>query len=279
MINLLSIDIGIKNLAYCIKQFDTTTGCFKIIKWDIINLCSVIPNCYKCKKNAKFTKNNIYYCNQHVKNSDFLICDYTDKSLKKENLTSLFKIAEKYNIKYDKPINKSHLIELINNYIQIEYLNRIETINANNINLIDIGINIKERFYDIFIDINSNNYIDLTTIDNILLENQISPIASRMKTIQGMIAQYFINNGNYNILFISSQNKLKPFCQNKKTTYNERKKISIDVTKSILELNNLNDDLDYFIKHKKQDDLADCLLQGLSYIILNNKYNIKFKIQ
>ena len=47
MINILSIDIGIKNLAYCIKEFDTTSGYFKIIKWDIINLCSVIPNCYK----------------------------------------------------------------------------------------------------------------------------------------------------------------------------------------------------------------------------------------
>ena len=279
MIKILSIDIGIKNLAYCIKEFDTLTGYFKIIKWDIINLCSTIPNCYKCKKNAKFTKNNIYYCNQHVKNSDFLICEHTEKSLKKETLSSLFKIAEKYNIKYDKPINKSDLIELINNYIQVEYLNRIESINANNINLIDIGINIKNRFYDIFIDINSINYIDLESIDYILLENQISPIANRMKTIQGMIAQYFINNGNYNILFISSQNKLKPFSQNIKTTYNERKKISVDVTKFILEVNNLNDELEYFIKHKKQDDLADCLLQGLSYIILNNKYNIKFKIQ
>ena len=29
-------------------------------------------------------------------------------------------------------------------------------------------------------------------IDTVIIENQISPIANRMKTLQGMIAQYFI---------------------------------------------------------------------------------------
>ena len=44
--------------------------------------------------------------------------------------------------------------------------------------------------------------IDLSTIDIILLENQISPIANRMKTLQGMIAQYFIINNNHGIHII-----------------------------------------------------------------------------
>lgn len=278
MVNILSIDIGIKNLAYCIIEFNNNTGLFKIVKWDIINLCSIIPQCCKCNKESKYTKNGIYYCNKHVKYSDFLICEHNEKSLKKENLISLFKIADNYNIKYEKSIKKNDLIYLIKEYIDLSYINKIENINANNINLIDIGINIKNRFYDIFINNNSENYINIDTIDYILLENQISPIANRMKTIQGMLAQYFIINGNYNIDFISSQNKLKPFC-NKKTTYNERKKISINITKFLLEINNHNNELDYFIKHKKQDDLADCFLQGLSNIILNSDFNIKFKLE
>ena len=37
-----------------------------------------------------------------------------------------------------------------------------------------------------------------------------------MKTIQGMIAQYFIDCNNYNIEFISAANKLKLFNNNKK---------------------------------------------------------------
>jgi hypothetical protein len=50
------------------------------------------------------------------------------------------------------------------------------------------------------------------------------PIANRMKTLQGMIAQYFIMNNVINIEFISACNKLKDFNTNKNTTYSERKK-------------------------------------------------------
>ena len=37
--NLISFDIGIRNLAYCIIQYDTESGTCNIQNWDIINLC------------------------------------------------------------------------------------------------------------------------------------------------------------------------------------------------------------------------------------------------
>ena len=40
-----------------------------------------------------------------------------------------------------------------------------------------------------------------------------------MKTLQGMIAQYFIMKNKTSIEFVSSTNKLKLFIGNKKTTY------------------------------------------------------------
>ena len=43
---LLSIDVGIKNLAYCLMSKDA------IIKWDVINLCGADPLCTICKKQA-----------------------------------------------------------------------------------------------------------------------------------------------------------------------------------------------------------------------------------
>ena len=104
-------------------------------------------------------------------------------------------------------------------------------------------------------------------IDIVLIENQISPIANKMKTIQGMLAQYFIMN-NVNIIdFVSSSNKLKDFTEGK-TTYNERKKLGIKIMKEQL-LNKRIDLRKIFDKHKKKDDLADSYLQGLWYI--NNK--------
>ena len=98
-----------------------------------------------------------------------------------------------------------------------------------------------------------------------------------MKTIQGMIIQYFILKNIKNIDIISSQNKLKLLkdyenIENiKKTSYGDRKKMGINLTNKILDTNEkLRGSKDLFIGQKK-DDLADSFLQGLYYI----KHNIK----
>ena len=98
----------------------------------------------------------------------------------------------------------------------------------------------------------------------VIIENQISPIANRMKTIQGMVSQYFIMRNNCrHIEFISSMNKLKEYNgSNIKINYSDRKKLGIKVCLEILNDN----DKEFFIKHKKKDDLADSFLQGLWYI-------------
>jgi hypothetical protein len=55
-----------------------------------------------------------------------------------------------------------------------------------------------------------NEIAGIHDITHVVIENQISPIANRMKTIQGMLAQYFImNNTDIHIEFVSSANKLK----------------------------------------------------------------------
>ena len=110
----------------------------------------------------------------------------------------------------------------------------------------------------------------INSIDKILIENQIGPIANRMKSIQGMITQYLILNNNYNIEYVSPINKLKYFDNSKKLSYNERKKSSILYTQKILQKKNMINDLDYFNNHSKKDDLADTLLQALYYLIFKN---------
>jgi len=265
---ILSIDVGIKNLAYVIVEQLKNNEEFVISKWDIINLCNKIPSCSCCSKPAKFSKNSDYYCKQHTKKTDFKIPTINTKILPKKNLKDVTIIANENNIEFDKSTSKSDLIKLIEEHIDKNYLNVINILNANDIKLIDLGVNLKTEFNNLF----SN--IDLQTIDIILLENQISPIANRMKTIQGMIAQYFIDCGNYNIEFMSASNKLKLFSDNKKTTYAERKKMSINYTQELLVKKNMIKDLEYFNKTNKKDDLADCLLQGIYYLSTFNKLNI-----
>ena len=104
-------------------------------------------------------------------------------------------------------------------------------------------------------------------IDCVIIENQISPIANRMKTLQGMIAQYFIMRDVHFIEFVSAANKLKKHMKNKKSTYSERKKMSIELVKEQFGVNpKITEWNELFVKHTKKDDLADCFLQGLWYL-------------
>jgi hypothetical protein len=118
-------------------------------------------------------------------------------------------------------------------------------------------------------------------IDMMIIENQISTLASRMKTLQGMITQYFIMKNIPQIEFISASCKLKLFTdssfdlENETTpvcidasTYADRKKAGILICRSLGEISRKHKS-DYakwmpvFENHKKKDDLADCFLQGL----------------
>ena len=104
-------------------------------------------------------------------------------------------------------------------------------------------------------------------IDCVLIENQISKIASTMKTIQGMITQYFVMTHVDNIHYISSYNKLKMYVQSKKNyTYKERKDLGIQCTKDDIINTQDNKWIELFLQHKKKDDLADSFLQALWYI-------------
>jgi len=153
---------------------------------------------------------------------------------------------------------KSDYLNAILSYVDEFYFNFIEKSNANSFNLVTYGRNLKSNFNEILGD---------TPIDCLIIENQIGPLALRMKTLQGMIMQHFIERNCPIIEEISPLNKLKEYIQGKKTTYNERKKLSIAITKQkINEILELAKWENHFMQHKKKDDLADALLQGLWYL-------------
>lgn len=82
---VLSFDVGIINLAYCLLEIDDDNQTFKILKWGIIdladnrNVCSYIKNTGDfCNKIAKFAiklnqHNNHYYCKDHVKKAELYV--------------------------------------------------------------------------------------------------------------------------------------------------------------------------------------------------------------
>lgn len=292
---ILSIDIGIKNLAFCLlerpeKEEQEQGTNFYIKKWDVINICekqtfhcNFIEKTQEqpCNKPAKFQKENQCFCLKHSKKQSFLIpsADLKTSFINKQKIQKLLEIANKYKIPYEKNVKKADLINIIHDYIHNTCFEEITVTKASNTDLITIGINIMTYFNALF--------SEEDQIDYVIIENQISPIANRMKTIQGMIAQYFIMSdvSVEHIEFVSSINKLKDFNYNAKSdkseksekkrkkekseklTYGQRKKLGI--TKCLEILNNdyrFQNNIDFFNSHKKQDDLADSFLQGLWFI-------------
>lgn len=310
---ILSIDVGIKNLSFCLFEINTTNSNITVLKWDNIDLtkqddigskCTYIDNGLEkkkktskkvvksknvvknlvevlepgleavvCDKPAKFLKDGKCYCLKHSKLTNFLqpAADLKQSFLNKQTLQKLIDIAGKYklvsssDIQEQKQYKKGQLVTMLNNFSAQHCFSIIEKSNAAKIDLVTIGRNIQHRFDDILGDY-------LLTIDTIIIENQIGPIANKMKTIQGMLSQYFImKNNNISVDFISATNKLKDFIplENKtvKMDYKERKKLGVQTCSNFVTTDTrFSDWSTFFSKHQKKDDLSDCFLQGMWYI-------------
>jgi hypothetical protein len=170
---------------------------------------------------------------------------------------------------------KDDLINIIKQELHNNYLEHIENVKAMDVDLITIGKNMMQELDKVLEMGGLENSDTKINIDIAIIENQISTIASRMKTLQGMIAQYFIMKHTPHIEFISASNKLKMFMTKNKTTYTERKAESVEITAELLETKEeFVDFKGYLNKNKKKDDLADCFLQGIYYLTIKNMIKV-----
>jgi hypothetical protein len=140
-----------------------------------------------------------------------------------------------------------------------------KTKNSKKISLIEIAIKLEESL---------NKILFQKDIYTVIIENQIGPNAIRMKSIQGMITMLCVSKKIYDIQYWNASNKLKKYIKGK-SSYTERKKASVIITRLLLD-EHYSQYLDFFNKHKKKDDLADCFLQLLDYLSKDNKLNHHF---
>jgi hypothetical protein len=291
---LISFDVGIKNMAYCI--FDVSGTDRAILAWNVLNLmeeepikqvCScLIPGKTKkvepkpCGKIAKYCKAGVTYCDKHAKKSEEYMVpkkEFSQTALKKLKNADLLTLCKTHSIlttDQETQLKKAEILDKMRTFFDtkcFEPIGAVKKTNAGEVDLIIIGKNMKKLL---------NEIAHINEITHVVIENQISPIANRMKTIQGMLAQYFImNNSEIHIEFVSSSNKLKGLvntltpatptiesADQKKTKYKENKQNGVIYCSQILDQNPQFLIWKHVLETKKKDDLADCFLQGMWYL-------------
>jgi hypothetical protein len=365
---IISFDVGMKNLAYCLFQVPDTVVAtatatatpappseliheIKIERWDVIDLrfpptnpsdaqsLEPMPPAPKrtCINDGKLAKwmyipgtpgvTPFVYCSKCSEKSKYKTPSREILPIKrKPEILMKKKLGELMDIKAilstpapasapapeNLKLRKSDLIQEITTTLSRDYLEPFEEskyssyiagtpppekpkkVNytyAHDLDLITYGRNMMQHL-DAILYAPSSSSSPSQTIDMMIIENQISTLASRMKTLQGMITQYFIMKQIERIEFISASCKLKLFtdvsldvtaatatatatdadssgmtCVDA-STYADRKKSGIVVCRSLGEISRKRNSvyakwMPVFENHKKKDDLADCFLQGL----------------
>jgi len=249
---ILSWDIGIINLSYCILEKNEHD--IKIIEWGIINLMET-P---EMKKNRNLLFENIpkkLHESPFLLNVDKVVIE-NQPSLKNPQMKSIQMIVYSYFLMYGKVLN--------NNEFKIK---DVDFCNASNKLKVYKGPEIllikkikKEKKID-------NNLQDI----KIELINEEKIIEHNINKLQGGNNEEFIINMNENKENSKENNKEKKnksikSIKSVKLSYGDKKKMAVEHVKFFLKNDTKN--LDFFLNHKKKDDLADSYLQGL-YILIN----------
>lgn len=293
MVDLLSWDVGIKNLAGCKLSINTDKDSlvpYNITWWDIVNLLDVkIPIC-SCKNSiglpcenpakisAKLFDNQVYYCGIHKKQYK--------------------KIVEKCKCQPIKPINKQDFCHVCNSKVakffcesdnqKFNFCTEDKNIFCKNMKSTVIkeittkDVNIDELKYNLWVKLDKIPH--LLDVDCVIIENQPTLKNPKMKSIAETLYNYFLCRGIIDKIKTNSKiKKVKYICPSNKLKINSDNTVSVlskaskskDIYKLTKELAikycyqlidkspQLKSHLDSF---KKKDDLCDAMLQGVYYL-------------
>lgn len=299
MVKILSWDVGIKNMSYCLLEHCEDNS-IKIIDWKNINLiktkfdnlvcCGFTQKGKKCSSKPTYyteTLSGKYkgYCKKHTA--------IFDDSKLEEKINSKFTLSDDHNCDYHNKKNEicgkpakfqysetelhfctSHKKSEFNRLLKKYSLDKIKKKTTNQYSTYDIQLAIVHKLDELI-----DGFIE-NDVTEVVIENQPAFKSPKMKAISGTLQNYFIIRGiidkSINVDTVQLQaanNKLKI---NKDNTfevlgrtgddkkYKMTKKLGIEYTR--IAIKDQPEMLEFMESHKKKDDLCDSYLQGRYYL-------------
>jgi hypothetical protein len=244
---LISFDVGLRNLAFCILE-GTSRKDVKILHWDLIDVMAEgsghdNPKCFKCRKPANWKQAETYACTLHKTKGTF-----TKTSLLKKTIAILKKEATSLNIQ---GTTKKALVDGLYEYYSARVWKRCVK-SCKQGSVVDLAPLIAAS-------LTSRTSI-WTGSHKVIFEQQPD---KRMLAVQAMMHMWFECHG-YSTKGVSAIHKLTNMVTKDDATksYKGRKKTGILHATALVP----DEWKDYMLKHPKKDELADAFLQGLWFL-------------
>ncbi len=253
---LISFDVGLRNLAYCILE-GTSRSDLKITGWDLIDVMAEIgghdkPLCYKCKKPACWSQTNVYACTRHRSQSGGAI---TKTELNKKPKEELLQLAKSHGLHGSL---KKELVDGLYKILSANVWKRCVK-SAKQGSVVDLAPAIHQSL--------SSRLPLWKHADLVVFEQQPD---KRMLCVQGMMHMWFVTQG-FRCKGVSAIHKLTNTVtlEDATKTYKGRKKTGIVHAQELLPTQELKT---FMLKHPKKDDLCDAFLGGLWVLEHINKF-------
>lgn len=251
---LVSIDVGLRNLAVCVLE-GTSRADVRITHWDVIDILGerngvARPLCFHCGKAAMWQQgDDKFACTRHCPK----VKVPTKTVLGKKKVEELRTQAMQLGISAeDLPARKPELVNAVHQ--KLKGVGWIKFSGGSAIRhqpVLDLAGDLATSLG------NRDAWWKDTTL--VVIENQKD---RRMFAVQAMLTMFFVTRG-FRVKGVSAVHKLNNVVTLDSTaTYKGRKKTGIIHCEQLMPAENRA----FFRSHKKKDDLADSFLQGLWFL-------------